>query len=128
VPVAIECRGARFDEGFRADIIAENKVIIELKSGETMSNARRKQVLTYLKLGGRGKRRKIGRKCPRPLWTDSGQAAAKRCSRNCGAGGFAMPRAGPSRGFRERAPVPSVLWGLSGPSLTGQRPPREWDR
>jgi len=33
VPIAIVCRGMRFDEGFRADIIVENKVIIELKNG-----------------------------------------------------------------------------------------------
>ena len=50
VPVAIECRSVRFDEGFRADIIVENKVIIELKSVERITNAHRKQVLTYLKL------------------------------------------------------------------------------
>jgi GxxExxY protein len=52
VPVAIVCRGVRFDEGFRADIIVENKVIIELKSVERISNAHKKQVLTYLKLTG----------------------------------------------------------------------------
>ena len=31
VPVSIVCRGVRFDEGFRADIVVEDKVIIELK-------------------------------------------------------------------------------------------------
>jgi len=39
-----------FNEGFRADIIVENKVIIELKSVESISKAHKKQVLTYLKL------------------------------------------------------------------------------
>lgn len=29
--VPIVCRGIRFDEGFRADIIVENKVVLELK-------------------------------------------------------------------------------------------------
>ena len=52
VPVAIECRGIRFDEGFRADIIVESKVILELKSVERITNAHRKQLLTYLKLTG----------------------------------------------------------------------------
>ena len=52
VPVAIKCRGIRFDEGFRADIIVEEKVILELKSVETITNARKKQLLTYLKLTG----------------------------------------------------------------------------
>ena len=31
VAVPIEYQGIRFDEGFRADLIVENKVIIELK-------------------------------------------------------------------------------------------------
>ena len=52
VPVAIECRGIRFDEGFRADIIVEGKVILELKSVETVNNVHKKQLLTYLKLTG----------------------------------------------------------------------------
>ena len=50
VPIAIVCRGVRFDEGFRADIIVEGKVIIELKSVERITNADKKQLLTYLKL------------------------------------------------------------------------------
>src|SRR5256885_2216528 len=31
VPIAIEYRGIKFDEGFRADIIVESRIIIELK-------------------------------------------------------------------------------------------------
>ena len=34
VPVAIEYEGEKFDEGFRADLILEGKVIVELKSVE----------------------------------------------------------------------------------------------
>jgi GxxExxY protein len=52
VPIAVVCRGVRFDEGFRADIIVESKVIIELKSVEQITNAHKKQLLTYLKLTG----------------------------------------------------------------------------
>ena len=52
VPVPIEYQGLRFDEGFRADMVVENKVILELKSIEKVSNAHRKQLLTYLKLTG----------------------------------------------------------------------------
>jgi GxxExxY protein len=52
VSIPIEYRGIRFDEGFRADVIVENKVILELKSVETVSRAHKKQVLTYLKLTG----------------------------------------------------------------------------
>jgi len=50
VPMAIEFKGIRFDEGFRADIIVNDKVILELKSVESVSKAHKKQVLTYLKL------------------------------------------------------------------------------
>ncbi len=52
VPVSIEYDGIKFDEGFRADIIIENKVILELKSVESVTKAHKKQVLTYLKLTG----------------------------------------------------------------------------
>ncbi len=50
VAVPIVCRGKTFDEGFRADIIAEDKVILELKSVQKMNNSHKKQLLTYLKL------------------------------------------------------------------------------
>jgi len=52
IPVPIEYRGIKFDEGFRADVIVEGKVILELKSVETVHNAHKKQLLTYLKLTG----------------------------------------------------------------------------
>ena len=50
VPVAIKFDGEKFDEGFRADLIVENKIIIELKSVEKVIPAHKKQILTYLKL------------------------------------------------------------------------------
>lgn len=52
VPISIEFDGFHFDEGFRADIIVEDKVILELKSVESVSPAHKKQVLTYLRLTG----------------------------------------------------------------------------
>ncbi|HIJ73318.1 MAG TPA: GxxExxY protein [Candidatus Hydrogenedentes bacterium] len=52
VPVPIELRGIRFDEGFRADMIVEDKVLLELKSVEKVTKAHKKQVLTYLRLTG----------------------------------------------------------------------------
>ena len=52
VPVAITYKGIRFDEAFRADIIVEGKVILELKSVERVSAAHKKQVQTYLRLTG----------------------------------------------------------------------------
>jgi GxxExxY protein len=52
VPIPIVFHGIRFDEGFRADTIVEGKVILELKSVEKVTNAHKKQVLTYLRLTG----------------------------------------------------------------------------
>ena len=51
-PVPIEYKGIRFDEGFRADIFINGKVIVELKSVERVTAAHKKQVQTYLKLTG----------------------------------------------------------------------------
>lgn len=39
--------------GFRADIIVANKVILELKSIEGLSEIDYKQVITYLKVSGK---------------------------------------------------------------------------
>jgi GxxExxY protein len=50
VPIPIELEGEQFDEGFRADLLIEGKVIIELKSVEKINPAHKKQLLTYLKL------------------------------------------------------------------------------
>jgi len=50
VPVPIIYKGVRFDEAFRADIIVEKKVLLELKSVERILPAHKKQVQTYLRL------------------------------------------------------------------------------
>jgi GxxExxY protein len=50
--VPILYKGIRFEEGFRADMIVESKVILELKSVERVSAAHKKQVQTYLRLTG----------------------------------------------------------------------------
>ena len=40
----------RMDIGFRADVIVEDKVIVEIKSVEAIAPVHHKQLLTYLKL------------------------------------------------------------------------------
>ena len=50
VLIPIEYDGLRFDEGFRADILVEGKVILELKSVEQLAKVHFKQLTTYLKL------------------------------------------------------------------------------
>ena len=52
VPIPIVFEGEHFEEGFRADLIVEGKVLIELKSIEKLHPAHKKQLLTYLKLTG----------------------------------------------------------------------------
>ena len=50
VPVAIIYDDIKFDEGFRADLLVEEKIIVELKSVEKVSPVHKKQLLTYLRL------------------------------------------------------------------------------
>ena len=50
VAIPIEYDNIRLETGFRADIIVENKVILELKSVEVLSSLHKKQLLTYLKI------------------------------------------------------------------------------
>ena len=52
VPIPIEYQGLRFDEAFRADILVESKVILELKSVEQITRVHKKQLQTYLRLTG----------------------------------------------------------------------------
>jgi GxxExxY protein len=49
-PVPISYDEIQFDEGFRADLIVEDQVIIELKSVEKLAPVHKKQLLTYLRL------------------------------------------------------------------------------
>jgi len=48
IPVVYE--NVRIDTGFRADLIVEDKVIVEVKSVELLAPVHRKQLLTYLRL------------------------------------------------------------------------------
>jgi GxxExxY protein len=50
VPITIRYDELIFDEGFRADGIVEDKLILELKSVEQIAPVHKKQLLTYLRL------------------------------------------------------------------------------
>jgi len=50
VPMPILYDDIQFDEGFRADLILEDKVIVELKSVEAVVPVHKKQVLPHLRL------------------------------------------------------------------------------
>jgi GxxExxY protein len=49
-PVPIRYDGLVFDEGFRADLLVEGSVLVELKSVESLAPLHAKQLLTYLRL------------------------------------------------------------------------------
>jgi GxxExxY protein len=49
-PIPVVYEEVRLEEGFRADLVVEDKVIIELKSVEAIARVHKKQVLTYLRL------------------------------------------------------------------------------
>ncbi|HUR67048.1 MAG TPA: GxxExxY protein [Chitinophagaceae bacterium] len=42
----------RFDAGYRADVIVNDKVIVEVKSVENLTEVHHKQLLSYLRLSG----------------------------------------------------------------------------
>ena len=48
--IPIRYAGVCFDEGFRADLLVEDTVLVELKSVEKLAPVHFKQVLTYLRL------------------------------------------------------------------------------
>ncbi|MBF2056956.1 MAG: GxxExxY protein [Cyanobacterium sp. T60_A2020_053] len=48
--IPITYKNLTIEDAFRADLIVENKVIVELKSVEKIAPVHKKQVFTYLKL------------------------------------------------------------------------------
>jgi GxxExxY protein len=48
--VPIRYDNVYFDEGFRLDLLVEDKVIVEIKSIEEVAPVHKKQLLTYLRL------------------------------------------------------------------------------
>lgn len=52
VPISIVYDGIRLDDAFRADLVADGILIVELKSTEWSHPVHKKQLLTYLRLSG----------------------------------------------------------------------------
>ena len=50
--IPVTWKNVKMELGFRADLIVENEVLVELKSVESLAAVHPKQVLTYLKLTG----------------------------------------------------------------------------
>jgi len=52
VPISVRYEEIVFDVGFRADQVVDRQVLVELKSVERVAPVHKKQVLTYIRLGG----------------------------------------------------------------------------
>ena len=52
-PLPVVWENLRLEAGFRADLIVENKVIVEIKSVDAIAPVHRKQLLTYLRLANK---------------------------------------------------------------------------
>jgi iron complex transport system substrate-binding protein len=50
LPVSIEFDGQRFDPAFRLDLLIEDRLVIEVKAVERISQTHIRQLLTYLRL------------------------------------------------------------------------------
>ena len=50
--IEIEYEGMHFKEGFRADLLVEGRLIIEIKAVERLTPVHSRQLLTYLRLSG----------------------------------------------------------------------------
>lgn len=44
-------KDVKLDHGYRIDILVENKIVLELKTVESLTDVHNAQILTYLKLG-----------------------------------------------------------------------------
>ena len=51
--VPVQYNDVKLELGFRLDILVEDKVIVEIKSVESLHDVNKKQLLTYLKLTGK---------------------------------------------------------------------------
>jgi GxxExxY protein len=49
-PIPVVYENVRIDTGFKADLVVEDKVIVEIKSVELIGPVHKKQLLTYLRL------------------------------------------------------------------------------
>src|SRR5690606_41276672 len=65
VPMPLIYKEVKHEVGYRIDILVENKVIIEVKSVDTLAPVHFAQTLTYLRLSGkkRSEERRVGKEC-----------------------------------------------------------------
>jgi GxxExxY protein len=52
VPIAVEYKGVKLDCGYRADIVVDGMILVEIKAIDSLLPIHDAQLLSYLKLGG----------------------------------------------------------------------------
>jgi GxxExxY protein len=50
VPIPVIYGDKKLDVGFRLDVVVENKIVVEIKSVESLHEVHHKQLLTYLRI------------------------------------------------------------------------------
>ena len=51
-PIPVEYKGVKLDCGYRADLIVDGEVLVEIKAVDALAAINDAQLLTYLRLGG----------------------------------------------------------------------------
>jgi GxxExxY protein len=52
VPISVAYKGVKLDCGYRADLVVEGSVLVEIKAIDSLLSIHDAQLLSYLKLGG----------------------------------------------------------------------------
>ncbi len=52
IPLPLIYKEVKLDAGYRVDLLVENKVLVEIKSVESLADIHLAQILTYMKLSG----------------------------------------------------------------------------
>jgi|ERR1700693_330768 GxxExxY protein len=52
LPISVEYKGVKLDCGYRADLVVEGSVLVEIKAIDSLLSIHDAQLLSYLKLGG----------------------------------------------------------------------------
>ena len=85
-PIPVVYEGVRIDTGFRAGLVVEDKVIVEVKSVETLAPVHKKQLLTSLNLSPTRRQaswlaHQLPRGADQRRHHARGQRTRRRCSR-----------------------------------------------
>ena len=52
IPLPLIYKEVKLDAGYRVDLLVENKILVEIKSVESLADIHLAQILTYMKLSG----------------------------------------------------------------------------